>query len=190
LSIVGGWVTLFNPFDITGFGYTASAAPSYAGFYSTLQSKSAPTNKVLPGVALPFRINNSKLDDLAGVGYVMISDKAKGIVVSDAPTAARPDSDYQRLTTVRIVKDVIDAVRQASEPFIGEAGGAAQRAALKTAIDAKLGRLQQGQFIQRYDLNVTATPAQQIQGDAIIELNIVPAFELRQITLILSLLPQ
>lgn len=190
LSVVGAWVTLFNPFDITGFGYTASMAPSYAGLYSTLQSKSAPTNKVIPGVALPFRINNSKLDDLAGISYVMTADKAKGIVVSDAPTAARPNSDYARLTTVRIVKDVIDAVRQASEPFIGEAGGAAQRAALKTAIDAKLGRLQQGQFIQRYDLNVTATPAQQIQGDAIIELNIVPAFELRQITLILSLLPQ
>jgi hypothetical protein len=190
ISVLGAWVTLFNPFDVTGFGYTASMAPSYAGMYSALQSKSAPTNKVIPGVALPFRINNSKLDDLAGLRYVMAADKAKGNVVSDAPTAARPDSDYARLTTVRIVKDVIDAVRQAAEPFIGEAGGAAQRAALKTAIDAKLGRLQQGQFIQRYDLNVTATPAQQIQGDAIIELNIVPAFELRQITLILSLLPQ
>ena len=190
LSVVGGWVTLFNSFDRTGFGYVATAAPAYAGFYSTLQSKSAPTNKVFPGVQLPFRISNSKLDELAGLGFVMIADKAKGTVVSDAPTAARPNSDYRRLTTVRIVKDVIDAVRQAAEPFIGEAGGAAQRAALKTAIDGKLTRLQQGQFIQRYDLNVTATPAQQVQGDATIELNIVPAFELRQIELVLSLLPQ
>lgn len=190
LSVVGAWVTLFNPFDTTGFGYTASMAPSYAGFYSTLQSKSAPTNKVMPAVTLPFRISNSKLDDLAGASYVMMADKAKGFVVSDAPTGARPDSDYRRLTTVRIVKDAIDAVRQASEPFIGEAGGAAQRAALKTAIDGKLSRLQQGQFVQRYDLNVTATPAQQVQGDATIELNIVPAFELRQIELVLSLLPQ
>jgi len=190
ISVVGAWVTMFNPFDSTGFGYTSTMAPTYAGMYSALQSKSAPTNKLVPGIVLPFRINNAKLDDLAGVSFVMGADKAKGNVVSDAPTAARPDSDYRRLTTVRIVKDAIDAVRQASEPFIGEAGGAAQRAALRTAVDGKLSRLQQGGFIQRYDLNVTATPSQQIQGDATIELNIVPAFELRQIELILSLLPQ
>jgi hypothetical protein len=187
ISVVGGWVTLFNAYDTTGLGYISTAAATYAGFVSTLESKSAPTNKILNSISLPFRINNTKLDQLAGVRFVFFQDKPKGTVCADAPTAARPDSDYRRLTTVRIIKDVVDSIRAVSDPFIGEAGGAAQRAALQTACEGALGKLQKGGFISRYDLAITATPAQQVAGDATIELTIVPAFELRQITLVISL---
>jgi hypothetical protein len=187
ISVVAAWPTLFNSYDTTGFGYISSGAPTYAGMVSDLAPKSAPTNKVVEGVSLPFRINNTKLDALAGMRYVLFQDKAKGTVVADAPVAARPDSDYQRLTTVRIVKEVIDAIRLASDPFIGEAGGAAQRAALQTACENALSTLQKGGSIQRYDMAVTATPAQRVVGDATIELTLVPAWELRQITLVISL---
>ena len=187
INVVGSWVTLYTAYDTSGLGYIASFAPFYAGFVSTLDAKSAPTNKVVPGIRLPFRISSSKLDQLAGMRYVFCADKPKGIVVADAPTAARPDSDYRRLTTVRIVKQVVDAMRGAADPFIGEAGGALQRAALRAACESALAKLQKGGYIQRYELNITATAAQRVNGEATIELAIVPAFELRQITLIISL---
>lgn len=187
LSVVGAWPTLYNSYDTSGFGYISTGAPTYCGMSSTLEPKSAPTNKIVKTVTLPFRINNTKLDALAGMKYVFFQDKAKGTVVADSPTAARSDSDFQRLTTVRITKEVLDAIRAAGDPFIGEAGTAVQRAALKTACETRLAKLQKTGSIGRYSLAVTATAAQRIQGDATIELTFVPAFELRQITVVTSL---
>jgi len=187
LNLVGQWSTLYNSFDTFGLGYIAPQPTTYCGFVSTLDPKSAPTNKVIAGTTLPFRINNTTLDSLAGLGYVFYQSKPKGIVVADAPTAARPDSDYRRLTTVRICKEVIDAIRAVADPFIGEAGGAPQRAALQTAIEGALGKLQKGGYIQRYELSITQTAAERVNGFATVELALVPAFELRQITLVISL---
>ena len=187
ISIVPGYPVLSNASAVNVNGYIASGASTYAGFYSTLDSKSAPTNKVLKGLRMPNRLSNAKLDLLAGAKYTMFAEKPKGVVVSDAPTAARQDSDYQRLSTVRIVKDVVDVVRSVADPFIGEANTAQRRAALKTAAEAGLLKLQKAGYIQRFNLAVTATPQQQVQGDANIDLVIVPAFELRQITIVLSL---
>ena len=187
LSIVPSYVRLANQWTTNVNGYITNGAPSYAGFVMSLDSKSAPTNKVLPRVRAIHGLNNSVLDALAGVKYVMLSLKPKGTVVSDAPTAARQSSDYRRLSTVRIVKDSIDVVRAVADPFVGEANTAQRRAALETAVDAGLGRLQREGYLQGYSLSVSSTPQQQIQGDATIELTLVPAFELRQITIVLSL---
>ena len=187
LSVTPSYAVLTNQFTTSIYGYIASSAPSYAGFVTTLDSKSAPTNKVIPRVRLANNLSNAKLDTLAGVKYTMLASKPKGVVVSDAPTAARQDSDYQRQSTVAIVKDTIDTVRSVADPFVGEANNAQRRAALETAIDAALGNLQRNGYLQRYELSVTSTPQQQVVGDATIDLILVPAFELRQITIVLSL---
>lgn len=187
LAVAPSYVVLTNQFSSSIYGYIANSAPSYAGFVSTLDSKSAPTNKVIPRVRLAHTLSNAKLDTLAGVKYSMLASKPKGIVVSDAPTAARQDSDYRRQSTVAIVKDTIDTVRAVSDPFVGEANNAQRRTALETAIDAALGNLQRNGYLQRYELSVTSTPQQQVEGDATIDLILVPAFELRQITIVLSL---
>lgn len=188
ISVVGAQAILANPTSPNS--YAGTGASVYAGFVSSLPGNSAPTNKIQPGVRLPFRISVGKLDDLAGAGYVMFQNKSKGIVVSDAPTAARPDSDYRRLTTVRIVKAAIDAVRAAGEPFLGEGIKGARLAALETAIDQSLVKLQKTDYLQRYEKLVTSTPTQQVQGQADVELVLCPCFELRQITVYVSLAAQ
>lgn len=185
ISVVGAQAILANPTSANS--YAATGAAVYGGFISSLVPNSAPTNKVQPGVRLPFRINTSKLDSLAGKRYVMFQQKPKGIVVADAPTAARPDSDYQRLSTVRIVKATIDAVRAAGEPFIGEAFNNPRQAALETSIQQALVRLQKLGYLQRFDVAVTSTPSQRVQGKADVELVLVPAFELRQLTVYVAL---
>lgn len=188
ISVVGAQAILAN--STSTRSYVASGAAVYAGFVSSLPGNSAPTNKVIPSVRLPFRISVSKLDDLAGARYVMFQAKSKGNVVADAPTAARADSDYRRLTTIRIVKACIDAIRAAADPFIGEPITGARLAALETTIDQALMKLQKGEFIQRFNAVVTSTPTQQVQGEATVELVLVPAFELRQITINVALAAQ
>jgi hypothetical protein len=188
LSVVGAQGILSNP--ARDVSYISTAATGYAGFVSGLAPNSAPTNKVVDGVRLPFRLSLTKLDSLAGAKYVMYQNKAKGVTVSDAPTAARTQSDYNRLSTVRIVKSVLDAVRAAGEPFIGEPITGARLAALDTAIENALSKMTKAAYLQRYEHKVTSTPADQVLGKARVDLVLVPAFELRKITVSVSLAAQ
>jgi len=183
-------LTFFNPIDETGFGYQASMAALYAGFYSALPSNSAPTNKKVDGVKTPFRISKAKLNALAKNKMIAIKQKENSLRISDAPTAARNDSDFTRLTTVRIVSDAVDAVRAVAEPYIGEPNTALARTSLETGIVRELSLLQEAGFIQRFEARVSASTSQEIQGDATVELTLVPAFELRKITIITSLARQ
>lgn len=185
VSVVGAQPILSNP--SRSQAYVANGSAVYAGFYSVLPPESAPTNKRLTSVRLPFRVNVSKLDSLAGQRFVMFHAKTSGIVISDAPTAARPDSDYQRLSTMRQVKAAVDSIRRVSEPFLGEALTPTRIAALDTAIDAALKKLVSQGVIVRYDSQVTSTPQQRVLGQATCELILVPAFELRQLNVVVSL---
>jgi len=191
ISVVAQWATAFTPFDPTGFGQTVSMASYYGGLYSTLPPASAPTNKSVASATLPFRVSNTNLDRLSKFRYVTFRrSPTANIVVTDAPTAARPDSDYQRLSTMRIVKEVIDAIRRFGQPFIGEPNNAAQRAALRTVLENALNSLLKAGDLQRYALEIISNPADQVLGKAFIQLDLVPAFELRQLTVILSLAAQ
>lgn len=185
LSIVATYPVLSNPSRASA--YTASGAATYAGFFSVLPANSAPTNKLIGNLRLPFRINSAKLDLLAGQRYVTFHQKPRGIVVSDAPTAARPDSDYQRLSTVRQVKVSVDAIRDAAEPFLGEGMTGALTTALDTAMDRALSRLVKLGVINRYEFKTIITPQMRVLGQATVELKLVPAFELRQITVVVAL---
>lgn len=187
LSVVSAHALLSN---VVNASYSAPAAAAYAGFITTLPVESAPTNKVLPSVGLQYVLNVTKIDALAGAGYVQLQSKRKGVVVADAPTAARPDSDYKRLSTNRIVKAAVDAVRAVSEPFLGEGLSGTRMAALDTAQEQILTKLQKAGLLKRYEKRLSATPTQAALGQATVELQLVPAFELRKIAVIVSLAKQ
>lgn len=187
LDIVCAYVQHVNPSRTTA--YTATAAASYAGLLTTLLPSSAPTNKVVSNVSLPFRISSSKLDALAGKRYVAFVAKPKGVVVADGPTGSRPESDYNRRSTMRIVKAAIDAVRLVGEPFLGEGMSGAQLAALETAIQQTLSELVKARppVLVRFEAKVTANALERVQGKCKVELVLVPAFELRQISVTVAL---
>lgn len=179
ISLVGSYAIFSN--STSDNSYMATGASQYAGFVSTLNSNSAPTNKVIPGIRIPFRIKNSKLDDLAGMRYVFFAQKKKGVVVMDAPTAARPDSDYQRIMTIRIVNEVIESLRSAADPFIGEGVLNGPKAVgLDTALESALKKYVPT-HIERYEKKLTYTQSQKIRGEATVKLLLVPVFELRRL---------
>ncbi|MCF1193411.1 hypothetical protein LRR18_17610, partial [Mangrovimonas sp. AS39] len=96
--------------------------------------------------------------------------KPKGIVVSDAPTAALSDSDYTRLTTFRIINDSVQAVRTACDSFIGEAVGSDKQAAMETAINGGLDKLVKAGWLTRKKFTVQRTPSSAVLGECTIEL--------------------
>jgi hypothetical protein len=172
--------------------YNTNAATVYAGLISSLPAKSAPTNKVLQGITLAQGISQYQADRLAGKRYVTLLDKAKGVVCASAMTGAYnidsySRSDFVRLSTVRIVHDAINFVRQTADQFIGEPNNAPQRNAMANAIENSLKSMQEQGALRRFDFNVYASPTDQVLGKATVELVLVPAFELQQIIVVVAL---
>ena len=185
LSIVGAYAIFSN--STSSNAYMSTLAAMYGGFISTFRTNSSPTNKVVPNIRVPFNVRNATLDTLAGARYVFVKNARKGPVIADAPTAARPDSDYQRLLTVNIVKDVVQSIRDKADPFFGEAVlSGVKVAALNTAIDSVLSS-KVPDSLERYNMSLTYTTAQKIRGEVTLRLILVPVSELRKIYIELAL---
>ena len=172
--------------------YNSDGAAAYAGLVSALPSKSAPTNKVVQGLQMQQYESLSQANRLAGSRFVPIINKPKGTVCATAMTGAYNisqyyRSDFIRLTTVRITHDAINYIRAVAEQFVGEPNNAPQRNAMSTAIESALKSMQAAGALRRYDFSITATPTDQVLGRATVELQLVPAFELTQITVYVSL---
>lgn len=179
--------TFINPVDSTGYGYIANGAAYYAGMIASLIPQSAPTNKVAQGADSLVKLPKIKLDSLAKYHYVGLKQKNRVFRISDAPTAARPGSDFVRLSTVRVLDKIIDIVREVGEPYIGEANSTPARLSLETNLRQRLLLEQKDNLMQRFEVKVSATTKQRIEGDANVELVIVPPFEMKKITVYTSL---
>ena len=167
----------------------------YAALNTVLQPQSAPTNKKLTGcTGLKYTFSNSQLNDIVGNKIVVFGTKyarngsiSDGAVVIDGPTSARFNSEYTRLTTVKVMRAVSDSVREVADPFIGEANTIEQRNALSAAISKRLDLLVEKGVLIEYSFNLVATTMDQLLGQAKLELAIVAPQELRRITTVIGL---
>jgi hypothetical protein len=171
--------------------YSASLASSYAGLISVLSPGDATTNKLIPNAqGLKYDFSTAQLDALVGARYVVPQNKyGRGIVVTDGVTAAQKGSDYQRLSTLRIATAAVHLIRQVADKFIGGKNNIVMRNAMATEIDHALSSMKNSGDLQDYEFGILSTTSDAMMGNALIELKIVPAFELRNIKLIISLRP-
>jgi len=187
ISVVADTVFLRN--NWYNAGYLGPYAASYAGFYVGLPPDSAPTNKSVSGASIIYNYKLGVYDDLTGAGYVTLRKKGTGVKITDAPTATMPNSDWRRLSTVRIVKAIIDGCRLVLDPFIGEGTGSAKRTSMETAVENQvLLPAKTDGYLQDYKgFSVTQTPQQEVQGVVVVSLTLIPAFEVRQINITIAL---
>ena len=168
--------------------YSSPMGATYVGLITTLPVKSATTNKVVSGVQkLLYSFSSAQLNDLVGARYVVFRNRVnRGIVVTDGVTAADPNSDYSRLSTVRIVNAAINGVRVVTEPFLGEGGTPQHFNAMHTAVDGVIEAMLQDGALQDAQFKIYASQMDIARGEATIELILVPAFELRKIRVLVS----
>lgn len=173
--------------------YETNSAAAIAGFVTTLDPASAPTNKALPEAALGLRYtySPSQANRLAAKRFMTLKAKNDNTVVAieDAPTAAAASSDYNRLSTVRAVSVCVNDIHDVADPFIGEPASLNNRNALASAIAKRLDSRKEAGVITDYRFQLIATPADLVVGQLKVQLTIVPAFELRRITTIVALTP-
>ncbi|MCC0635241.1 MULTISPECIES: phage tail protein [unclassified Clostridioides] len=167
----------------------------YAAFNTSILPHSSPTNKILSGVkSLKYSFSNAQLNDITGNKLVSFnSKKLKGrtclnkVFVVDAPTSAKKDSVYSKLSTLKVMRVVTDNIREVADPFIGEANTIEQRNALSATIAKRLDALLLQGVILDYSFNLIATQQDLILGQAKLEVGIVAPQELRKITTIVGL---
>lgn len=189
LSVCATPIFARNSF-LGGLGYVASFAPTYAGIISALPPNVGGIKQILKASAVTaFTLHKETNNDLVGSRYVMLKvNQANQSEIIDSPTAATSGSDYQRLSTVRIVADAVQAARDIANPYLGKLQNQATREALQAAENRMLkGKMDQNFINPGSAAIVTATRSQEIQGKAVMKLILIPALELRQIRIVVSL---
>jgi len=185
-SVVTDWVVLSNGFSTSN--YIATFAPSYGGMYVEMPLTQAPTNQPTKNAFLFFKIGVRDLDDLAGAGYTCLRQKPRGLVVADAPSAALATSDYTRLATSRVIQELINGIRDEVDPFLGRLMSDAERQAAYTAVENVLITAKKAGLLVAYQpFEFYQTAAMRVAGEAVVNLTVTPAFELRDVTVNISL---
>jgi len=158
----------------------------YAGFVSTLASYNAPTGKT------PFNISSlrwvptrSQQNTVSTSQIVPLATNFNRVPIwVDAPTFAAPTSDYARLTTLRIIFDAVQLIRQVAQPFVGQGATLANRTAFETAISSSLRSMTLLGALLNSDYSVTYAAA---SNSAQVDLVLTPAFEIRNILISVSI---
>ncbi|MGB8703065.1 MAG: phage tail sheath C-terminal domain-containing protein [Thermosynechococcaceae cyanobacterium] len=162
-----------SPQSTLSGAYTAAAI---AGLLSALPVQTSPTNKPLniPGLSAEF--SSSQLEKLV-TARVLAIEKRDGIRVVKGITTAT-NSAWHQITTRRIVDFAIYGVRSSCNPYIGKLNNERVRGAMKATLDAFLTRMVQDEALISYELDVFATRAQEIAGEAIVTMTVRPTFSI------------
>lgn len=166
--------------------YITNGAGIYAALISTLNAEVSTTNKEVSATGLRYTLSEAQHNQLAGGHYVAFESKlsmngTRTIVVKDGVTSALANSDYQRLSTVRITHATVQLIRQKADKFIGLPNGIAQRNSLATEIQAGLDRLKELGVLQNFKFSIFSSAKDRVLGNAFITLELVPAYETRKI---------
>lgn len=153
--------------------YTAAAV---AGLLSSLPVQASATNKTLNIPGLEAEYSSSKLENLVQ-RYVLAVEKREGFRVVKGITTAT-NSAWHQITTRRIVDYAIYGVRSACNPYIGKLNNERVRGAMKATLDAFLTRMVQDEALVSYELDVSATRAQEIAGECAVTMTIRPTFSI------------
>jgi hypothetical protein len=159
--------------------YRSNGALNYAGLITRLQVPDAPTNKVISGISnVGWRLSRNQT--LACISKNVVTFNVNNGIcrVSDSPTYAEVGSDYQRLSTVRIMGVVDNMVRSIGDTFIGKGMRLETRNSFHTALSSGFDNLMSAGILLEADFRVRFDgPNYTAYVDAIV----VPAWELRRI---------
>lgn len=181
--------------------YVDNAMGVFAGLMTKLIPQSGATNKQIPGVqGLAWTYTRPQLEMLnGGVGKNDLTGFAGGgapvvmrnlfewgnVVVNDN-TLAHRGSDYDKLTTKRIMNLALQITKAIAFPYIGESNESATLMALKTQIRTGLqkmvesGALRAGEG-QGFSFALLNTNNDPILGNLRIQLALTPALQIRRI---------
>lgn len=170
--------------DLPG-NYTAAAV---AGLLSTLAPQSSPTNKSLPGVTrLVQRFSRGEVAALLNARVAVLEQRGLGDIRVVRGLTTEDGGGFSQVTTRRIVDFAKAGIRQASDAFIGRLNNERVRKALRGALDGFLTTMLIDEALTGYELSVTATRSDEINGRAVVTVVLQPTFSIDFVTVTLVL---
>jgi hypothetical protein len=94
---------------------------------------------------------------------------------------------FKQISVRRIVDFAKAGVRLGSNPYIGRLNNSRVRAALKATLDGFLAGMVLDEMLIAYTLDVSATRAQEINGQAIVTMTLQPTFSIDFVKVIMNL---
>lgn len=162
-----------GPSEVLTGAYTAAAV---VGLISSLPVQSSPTNKVLNVPGLSVNFSSPQLEKLVQNRVLAVENRGGFRIVKGITTAS--NSAWHQITTRRIVDYAIYGVRSGCNPYIGKLNNTRVRGAMKATLDAFLTRMVDAEALVSYELDVTATRAQEIAGECIVTMTVRPTFSI------------
>jgi Phage tail sheath C-terminal domain/Phage tail sheath protein subtilisin-like domain len=154
----------------------AYAAAAFAGFLSSLPAHISATNKTLPVDELETHFDAAHLTQLLENRVLALESRQGFHIVRGITTTT--GGAFAQITTRRIVDYAKFGVRSAADPYIGLLNNERVRGALRATLNAFLGRMVEDEMLTTYDVAVTATRAQEIQGIVAVTMTLQPVFSI------------
>jgi len=178
-----GMVTTDAPSDTTVRLEPAYTAAMVAGKVATLAPHISLTNKGLP-MTPDVRYSSALVSRLLSARILMVQQKFGAQVVKAITSSPKP---FDQISIRRIVDYAKAGVRSGANPYIGRLNNARVRAALKATLDGFLSQMVLDEMLISYDLEVSATRAQEIRGIASVVMTLRPTFSIDYIRVTLNL---
>jgi hypothetical protein len=160
------------------------AAALVAGRLSTLAPPISLTNKDVAANGLTRYYTRAEQKQLLG-NQVLVLQRNLGIRVLKGITT--DIGAFRQISVRRIVDYAKAGVRLGSNPYIGRLNNARVRAALKATLDGFLSSMILDEMLQSYELDVSATRAQEIAGQAIVVMTLRPTFSIDFVKVFMNL---
>lgn len=187
LVVTAGDMVGSLPQVLGGRSYVPNSANVFAAMKYAHDNLSAMINKRVPatwitGLIYPI-ITSDRINAVNGMRYTLFTNHAfdGSIIIADAPTAARPASQFTRQYVVDIIFEAVNAVRQVLDPFIGQPNTNATRQAMETTAKIVLQAMSPAK-LQALDVQVAPTGSA-ISGTTTVKLLLTTAVEVRKIAL-------
>jgi len=160
------------------------AAALVAGRLATLAPHISLTNKDVAANDLTREYTRAQQKQLLN-NQVLVLFKNLGIrVLKGITTDTGP---FRQISVRRIVDYAKAGVRIGANPYIGRLNNPRVRAALKATLDGFLSGMVLDEMLTGYELDVSATRAQEINGQAIVTMVLRPTFSIDYIKVIMNL---
>lgn len=172
LILVGPGMKVAENEVLTG-AYTAAAV---VGLIASLPVQASPTNKVLTIPGLSVHFSTPQLEKLVQNRVLTVENRSGFRIVKGITTST--NSAWHQVTTRRIVDYAIYGVRSGCNPYIGKLNNERVRGAMKATLDAFLTRMVEAEALVSYELDVTATRAQEIAGECMVTMTVRPTFSI------------
>ena len=160
------------------------AAALVAGRLSTLAPHVSLTNKTVPAAGVTTEYTRAEQKRLLQA-RTLVLHKNLGMRVLKGITT--DDGAFKQISVRRIVDYAKAGVRIGSNPYIGRLNNSRVRAALKATLDGFLSQMVLDEMLIAYELDVSATRAQEIAGIALVTMTLQPTFSIDFVKVIMNL---